>query len=77
LALCEAAFPKKLVFGYLEELEREFSEQYGAKVLSVSRPYFFIEFGEKHLIYFSAIRLYNLTRSRFTYTTVPTVKVLW
>lgn len=46
LALCEAGFPKKLAFAYLEDLEGEFSEQYGAKVPSVSRPYSFIEFGE-------------------------------
>ncbi|XP_051555285.1 vesicle-trafficking protein SEC22b-A-like [Myxocyprinus asiaticus] len=44
LALCEAGFSKKLAFAYLEDLEGEFSEQYGNKVPSVSRPYSFIEF---------------------------------
>ncbi|XP_018586903.1 vesicle-trafficking protein SEC22b-B-like isoform X1 [Scleropages formosus] len=31
LALCEAAFPKKLAFAYLEDLQAEFHEQYGNK----------------------------------------------
>ncbi|XP_043110713.1 vesicle-trafficking protein SEC22b-A [Puntigrus tetrazona] len=44
LVICEAGFPKKLAFAYLEDLEGEFSEQYGTKVPSVSRPYSFIEF---------------------------------
>ncbi|KAJ8011265.1 hypothetical protein DPEC_G00056360 [Dallia pectoralis] len=44
LALCEAVFPKKLVFGYLEELQNEFNELHGKKVSTVSRPYSFIEF---------------------------------
>lgn len=44
LVLCEAGFPKKLAFAYLEDLVGEFNEQYGMKVSSVSRPYSFIEF---------------------------------
>ncbi|XP_065124652.1 vesicle-trafficking protein SEC22b-A [Paramisgurnus dabryanus] len=44
LVLCEAGFPKKLAFAYLEDLVGEFNEQYGIKVSSVSRPYSFIEF---------------------------------
>lgn len=47
LALCEAVFPKRMVFGYLEELQAEFHDQYGKKVPTVSRPYSFIEFGER------------------------------
>ena len=46
LVLCEAAFPKKLAFAYLEDLHSEFDEQHGKKVPTVSRPYSFIEFGE-------------------------------
>lgn len=46
LVLCEAGFPKKLAFAYLEDLQAEFHEQHGKKVQSVSRPYSFIEFGE-------------------------------
>ncbi len=45
--LCEASFPKKLAFAYLEDLQAEFHEQHGKKVPTVSRPYSFIEFGEK------------------------------
>lgn len=46
LVLCEAGFPKKLAFAYLEDLYSEFDEQHGKKVPTVSRPYSFIEFGE-------------------------------
>lgn len=49
LVLCEAGFPKKLAFAYLEDLQAEFHEQHGKKVPSVSRPYSFIEFGQCHL----------------------------
>lgn len=45
LVLCEAGFPKKLAFAYLEDLQAEFHEQHGKKVPTVSRPYSFIEFG--------------------------------
>uniref|UniRef100_A0A8D2LHZ2 SEC22 homolog B, vesicle trafficking protein (gene/pseudogene) n=1 Tax=Varanus komodoensis TaxID=61221 RepID=A0A8D2LHZ2_VARKO len=44
LVLCEASFPKKLAFAYLEDLYAEFDEQHGKKVSTVSRPYSFIEF---------------------------------
>ncbi len=46
LALCEKAFSKRLAFAFLEELQSEFTVQYGSKVDTVSRPYSFIEFGE-------------------------------
>ena len=46
MVLCEAAFPKKLAFAYLEDLHSEFDEQHGKKVPTVSRPYSFIEFGK-------------------------------
>jgi len=46
LVLCEAGFPKKLAFAYLEDLQTEFHEQHGKKVQTVSRPYSFIEFGK-------------------------------
>lgn len=46
LVLCEAGFPKKLAFAYLEDLHSEFDEQHGKKVPTVSRPYSFIEFGK-------------------------------
>ncbi|GAA6222579.1 vesicle-trafficking protein SEC22b-A [Lates calcarifer] len=44
LSLCEASFPKKMVFAYLEDLHNEFHDQYGRKVPTVTRPYSFIEF---------------------------------
>lgn len=47
--LCEASFPKKLAFAYLEDLQAEFHEQHGKKVITVSRPYSFIEFGKKRI----------------------------
>ncbi|XP_008431534.1 vesicle-trafficking protein SEC22b-A isoform X1 [Poecilia reticulata] len=44
LCLCDASFPKKMAFGYLEDLHNEFCEQYGKRVPTVTRPYSFIEF---------------------------------
>ncbi|CAL8281095.1 unnamed protein product [Lota lota] len=44
LILCEAVFPKRMAFGYLEELQTEFYDSYGRKVPTVTRPYSFIEF---------------------------------
>ena len=49
LVLCEASFPKKLAFAYLEDLQAEFHEQHGKKVPTVSRPYSFIEFGKNKI----------------------------
>lgn len=45
LVLCESAFSKRSAFAYLEDLQVEFSSQFGHKVDTVSRPYSFIEFG--------------------------------
>lgn len=44
LILSEASYSKKLAYSYLEELQAEFSELYGKRVATVSRPYAFIEF---------------------------------
>lgn len=44
LFLCEASFPKKMAFAYLEDLHSEFYDQYGRRVPTVMRPYSFIEF---------------------------------
>ena len=46
LVLTEKAFSKRLAFTYLEELQTEFTSQYGTKVDTVSRPYSFIQFGK-------------------------------
>ena len=46
LTLAERAYPKKLAFQYLEELNNEFSRLYGSQIDTVARPYAFIKFGE-------------------------------
>lgn len=48
LVLCEHSFSKRLAFSFLEDLQTEFTSNYGQKVDSVSRPYSFIEFGKLH-----------------------------
>ena len=45
LTLAEKAYPKKLAFQYLEELQKEFSRLYGSQIDTVARPYAFIKFG--------------------------------
>ncbi|EDV28157.1 Vesicle-trafficking protein SEC22b [Trichoplax sp. H2] len=44
MALCEKTFSKRLVFGYLNDLQAEFIKLYGSEIRIVSRPYCFIEF---------------------------------
>ncbi|KAK9856776.1 hypothetical protein WJX84_011765 [Apatococcus fuscideae] len=44
LTLAEKAYPKKLAFQYLEELQKEFSRLYGSQIDTVARPYAFIKF---------------------------------
>ena len=45
LCLCERSFPKKLAYQYLEELQKEFQEQYGNEIQRVARPYAYLKFG--------------------------------
>ncbi|KAJ3273479.1 Ethylmalonic encephalopathy 1 [Terramyces sp. JEL0728] len=45
LCLCERSYPKKLAFGYLEELQKEFQSLYGQEMQRVARPYAFVKFG--------------------------------
>lgn len=45
LTLCEKAYPKKLAFSYLEELQKEFWAEFGNEVGTAARPYAFIKFG--------------------------------
>ncbi|CAI5641735.1 unnamed protein product [Oreochromis niloticus] len=47
LTLCEASFPKKMAFEYLEDLRKKFYDQYGEAVPTVTRPYSFTEFGTR------------------------------
>jgi len=44
LVLADRTFSKRLAFSFLEQLQSEFSAQYGMRVHTVSRPYTFIEF---------------------------------
>ncbi|PAA76720.1 hypothetical protein BOX15_Mlig004877g1 [Macrostomum lignano] len=44
LILVEKNFSKRLAFAFLDDIQAEFVNQYGAKVESVTRPYHFIEF---------------------------------
>ncbi|KAM8838921.1 vesicle-trafficking protein SEC22b-like [Synchiropus picturatus] len=44
LCLCDASFPKKMAFAFLQDLQSEFHDQYGRRVPTVTRPYSFIEF---------------------------------
>lgn len=44
LTLTEKAYPKKLAFQYLEELQSEFTRLYGGQIEGVTRPYAFIKF---------------------------------
>jgi len=44
LILADKSFSKRLAFAYLEDIQNEFSAQYGLRVDTVSRPYSFIEF---------------------------------
>lgn len=44
MTLTDKQYPKKLAYGYLDELAKEFGTLYGAQVDSVTRPYAFIKF---------------------------------
>ena len=39
-------FPKRHAFAYLEDIQKEFSSEYGGQVPTAMRPYCFIEFGK-------------------------------
>ena len=45
LVLCDRAYPKKLAFSFLEELQKEFWNEFGNEVGTAARPYAFIKFG--------------------------------
>ena len=46
LTLCDRAYPKKLAYQYLEDLQREFEKVNRGSIETVGRPYAFIKFGE-------------------------------
>jgi vesicle transport protein SEC22 len=45
LVICDASYPRKLAFSYLDELTKEFERVYGDKVEGVRKPYAFVGFG--------------------------------
>ena len=57
LTMCDATFPKKLAYSFLEELKKEFDIQHGADVNSAKRPYSFQKFG-KYTTYFKSVPIY-------------------
>jgi vesicle transport protein SEC22 len=51
MCICDANYPRKLAFSYLDELSKEFQTSYGDKIETVNRPYAFMGFG-RSLRYF-------------------------
>lgn len=46
LTICDASYPRKLAFSYLDELSKEFQRSYESQIGSANRPYCFRGFGE-------------------------------
>ncbi|RSH91110.1 SNAP receptor [Saitozyma podzolica] len=44
MCICDANYPRKLAFSYLDELSKEFQTSYGDKIETVNRPYAFMGF---------------------------------
>eukprot|EP00051_Salpingoeca_urceolata_P032734 m.17117 g.17117 ORF g.17117 m.17117 type:complete len:217 (-) comp5397_c0_seq1:21-671(-) len=44
LVLADKTYPKKLAYGYIEELHQEFFAKHGTEVRNAARPYAFISF---------------------------------
>ena len=44
LTMCDATSPAALAFSFLEDVSREFLQQYGQQVGAATRPYLFIKF---------------------------------
>lgn len=45
LTIADKSYPRKFAFSYLDELSKEFTTTYGAKVEAVRKPYAFVGFG--------------------------------
>ena len=45
MTLCEKAYPRKLAFSYLTDLQKEFEERYLKQMDRQTKPYPFIKFG--------------------------------
>jgi vesicle transport protein SEC22 len=48
LCICDASYPRKLAFSYLDELSKEFQTNYEGKIEAAQRPYAFMGFGESN-----------------------------
>jgi vesicle transport protein SEC22 len=44
LTMCDTSAPSALAFAYLEDVAREFLQQYGTQIATATRPYSFIKF---------------------------------
>ncbi|ORY24295.1 Longin-like domain-containing protein [Naematelia encephala] len=44
MCICDATYPRKLAFSYLDELSKEFQRSYEGKIETVTRPYAFMGF---------------------------------
>ncbi|PSR73442.1 hypothetical protein PHLCEN_2v10734 [Hermanssonia centrifuga] len=60
LVIADKSYPRKLAFSYLDELSKEFTTSYGAKVEAVRKPYAFVGFDT---FMGKTTRLYQDTRS--------------
>jgi vesicle transport protein SEC22 len=45
LTLCDKAYPRKLAFAFLADLQREFEERFLKQVDRATKPYPFVKFG--------------------------------
>jgi len=46
MCICDASYPRKLAFSYLDELSKEFQRSYEGKIEGATRPYAFMGFGK-------------------------------
>ncbi|KAK4684734.1 vesicle transport protein SEC22, partial [Tremellales sp. Uapishka_1] len=44
MCICDASYPRKLAFSYLDELSKEFQRSYEGKIETATRPYAFMGF---------------------------------
>ena len=52
LVMTDKTFSKRSAFSYLEDIQNEFTTNYGGHVPTARRPYCFIEFGENFMNHF-------------------------
>jgi len=61
--LCQRSFPRKLAFCYLQDLAKQFHQQYGKDVERASRPYAFVAFGQFSIASLSPLPPFSLILS--------------